>query len=75
MTDYPDGMWTGDGIYHRLLTNRERARAQGFPERYVFHGNQNEVRQQIGNAVSVNVAQFLGHRVAESLGDSLRGAA
>ncbi|KIA60550.1 DNA cytosine methyltransferase [Nocardia vulneris] len=71
---------TADGIRHRLLNNRERARAQGFPDDYVFHGRNvpvitngkrryiDEVRVQIGNAVSVNVARFLGQRVAQSLG-------
>lgn len=61
---------TDEGPRHRMLNNRERARAQGFPDSYVFHGKADEVRAQIGNAVSVNVARWLGHRVAESLGVS-----
>ncbi|MFE3023361.1 DNA cytosine methyltransferase [Nocardia tengchongensis] len=70
---------TDAGVYRRLLNNRERARAQGFPDDYVFHGRNvpvikngkrrylDEVRMQIGNAVSVNVARFLGERVADAL--------
>lgn len=51
----------------RMLTTRERARAQGFPDTYQFHGTQRDVVKQIGNAVPVRVARFLGERVAQSL--------
>ncbi|MGW5519030.1 DNA cytosine methyltransferase [Nocardia africana] len=60
---------TDDGARHRMLTNRELARAQGFPDSYQFVGKPDEVRRQIGNAVSVNVARFLGERVAAALGE------
>lgn len=58
---------TEDGPRFRMLTPRERARAQGFPDEYVFHGTQRDVVKQIGNAVPVRVARFLGERVAASL--------
>ncbi|MGV9668381.1 DNA cytosine methyltransferase [Nocardia niigatensis] len=70
---------TDAGVYRRLLNNRERARAQGFPDDYVFHGKSvpvikngkrryiDEVRVQIGNAVSVNVARWFGERIAAAL--------
>jgi DNA (cytosine-5)-methyltransferase 1 len=51
----------------RLLTNRERARAQGFPDSYQWSGTADEVRRQIGNAVAVPVATFLGSRIAARL--------
>ncbi|HIP33855.1 MAG TPA: DNA cytosine methyltransferase [Bacteroidia bacterium] len=35
----------------RALTNRERARLQGFPDDFVFKGSLSECRRQIGNAV------------------------
>ena len=45
----------GTHIYHwsepRALTNREKARLQTFPDSYVFEGNKEEVRKQIGMAV------------------------
>lgn len=57
------------GEWVRWLSSRELARAQGFPDGYVFVGNDSQVRRQIGNAVPVNVARFLGERVAEALGE------
>jgi DNA (cytosine-5)-methyltransferase 1 len=62
-------------VYHRWLTNLERARAQGFPDNYRFHGGHrvingkrvDEVRTQIGNTVSVNVARWFGHRITVDL--------
>lgn len=58
---------TGEGPRFRMLTNRECARAQGFPDSFVFHGSPSDVKKQIGNAVAVNVAQFLGERVTAHL--------
>lgn len=59
---------TDRGVFHRMLTEREKARAQGFPDSYVFHGTSDQRRKQIGNAVPVNVARWLGERVARALG-------
>lgn len=58
---------TSEGPRFRMLTPRERARAQGLPDTYRFHGTQRDVVKQIGNAVPVRVARFLGQRAAESL--------
>ena len=58
--DKPSYTVTGSGgggthMYHwdedRALTNRERARLQTFPDKYIFIGNKNSVRKQIGMAV------------------------
>lgn len=53
----------GTHIYHweepRALTNRERARLQTFPDDYVFYGNKESVRKQIGMAVPVRGAQII----------------
>ena len=44
-----------------MLTNRERARLQTFPDDYLFEGNRSQVRAQIGEAVPVR----LGTKLAE----------
>ena len=44
-----------------MLTNRERARLQTFPDDYMFEGNRSQVRAQIGEAVPVR----LGTKLAE----------
>lgn len=54
--------------WHRMLSNRECARAQGFPDNYEFVGNAAAVKRQIGNAVPVGVARWLGERAAQALG-------
>lgn len=48
-------------IFFRMLQPRELARAQGFPEGYVFMGNKGDVVRQIGNAVPVKTAAALCH--------------
>jgi DNA (cytosine-5)-methyltransferase 1 len=58
--DKPAYTITGSGgggthVYHwsenRALTNRERARLQTFPDDFIFFGNKNSVRRQVGMAV------------------------
>jgi DNA (cytosine-5)-methyltransferase 1 len=48
----------GTHVYHwkenRALTNRERARLQTFPDEFVFIGQKESVRKQIGMAVPVD---------------------
>lgn len=66
--DKPSYTVTGSGgggthIYHwkepRALTNRERARLQTFPDTYVFEGNKESVRKQIGMAVPCKGAKII----------------
>ncbi len=52
----------------RMLKPREHLRAQRFPDSYVVVGNKGEQTMQAGNAVSSNVAQWLGTQVATALG-------
>ena len=42
-----------------MLTNRERARLQTFPDDYMFEGNRSQVRAQIGEAVPVRLGTKL----------------
>lgn len=51
----------------RMLQPREHLRAQRFPDSYVVVGNKGEQTMQAGNAVSANVAQWLGGQVAKAL--------
>ena len=66
--DKPAYTVTGSGgggthMYHwsepRALTNRERARLQTFPDNFVFMGNKESQRKQIGMAVPVLGAKVI----------------
>lgn len=46
-------------ILFRMLRPRELARAQSFPDDYVFTGKTEDIVKQIGNAVPVNMAKAL----------------
>jgi len=50
-----------------VLTNRERARLQTFPDDFLFNGNRSQIRAQIGEAVPPLFAKRLGAILAESL--------
>ncbi|GAA0897934.1 DNA cytosine methyltransferase [Pseudonocardia zijingensis] len=65
-----------DDCLFRMLTPEEHLAAQRFHPSYVVLGNQGERTMQAGNAVSSNVAQWLGAAVAAALcGDSSSSAA
>lgn len=51
----------------RMLRPREAANAQRFEREYVIRGNQGEQQMQAGNAVSVNVAHWVGAHVRDAL--------
>ncbi|KAG8716664.1 hypothetical protein FRC08_009053 [Ceratobasidium sp. 394] len=51
----------------RMLTMRELARAQGFPDDFVFHGSVDEVNRQIGNAVVVQVSRAIGKEIKKAM--------
>ncbi len=47
-----------------MLTNRERARLQSFPDAFLFAGSWSQVRAQIGEAVPPLVAKRIAQKVA-----------
>ncbi len=66
--DLPSYTITGSGgggthVYHweqhRALTNRERAKLQGFPDDFEFIGGKEEIRKQIGMAVPPTGAKII----------------
>lgn len=52
-----------EDCHYRMIQPREQLLAQRFPVDYIVLGNKGEQTMQAGNAVSVNVAQWLGGRV------------
>lgn len=52
-----------DDCWFRMVQPREQLYAQRFPRDYIVHGNEGEQTAQAGNAVAVNVAQWVGERV------------
>jgi Alw26I/Eco31I/Esp3I family type II restriction m6 adenine DNA methyltransferase len=52
-----------DGGQHRTISQREAARLQSFPDRFVFHGSRAAINQQIGNAVP----PLLAYQIARAL--------
>lgn len=51
----------------RPFTTREYARIQSFPDHWEFVGSMNSVYRQIGNAVPVNMAKYIGKAISEYL--------
>lgn len=75
----------GNGTYvhpkaERVITAREAARLQSFPDDYYFYGNQKDVLQQIGNAVPCKFAEKIGINISrlfpdlKTFGDLFSGA-
>jgi len=56
-----------EDCWFRMLKPREQLRAQRFPDSYIVHGNVGEQTMQAGNAVSANVAQWLGQQISAVL--------
>lgn len=56
-----------EDCHYRMLQPPEQLLAQRFPHDYIVHGNRGEQTMQAGNAVSANVAQWLGGHVVAAL--------
>ena len=52
---------------NRPLTYREYARIQTFPDDWNFMGSLNSKYKQIGNAVPVNLAKYIGYEIINTL--------
>ena len=52
---------------NRPLTYREYARIQTFPDDWNFMGSLNSKYKQIGNAVPVNLAKYIGYEIIRAL--------
>lgn len=56
-----------EDCHYRMVQPREQLLAQRFPADYIVRGNKGEQTMQAGNAVSCNVAQWVGERVLAAL--------
>lgn len=60
----------GNGAYihpkqNRVISAREAARLQSFPDKYIFHGSKTSLCKQIGNAVPPIMAYFIARRIKQ----------
>ncbi|KAB0791577.1 hypothetical protein PPYR_03377 [Photinus pyralis] len=52
---------------HRVVSVRECARSQGFPDRYQFYGNILDKHRQVGNAVPPPLGASIGREIQKAL--------
>ena len=57
-------------IHQRVISVREAARFQTFPDDYYFTGNKTDTLNQVGNAVPVLLAYQIGKKIIEKTGCS-----
>ncbi|MFZ1301838.1 MAG: Alw26I/Eco31I/Esp3I family type II restriction adenine-specific DNA-methyltransferase [Candidatus Microsaccharimonas sp.] len=55
-------------IHNRVLSVREAARLQAFPDDYYFYGNKTQLLKQIGNAVPALLAYQIGKKIVDKIG-------
>ncbi|KAL6767831.1 MET1 [Auxenochlorella protothecoides x Auxenochlorella symbiontica] len=79
-TTDPQPMGKVGQVFHptqdRIVSVRECARAQGFPDKHRFYGNVHNKHRQVGNAVPPPLAAALGRQLRKKLEEKLeRGRA
>merc|ERR1719219_1922857 len=57
----------------RVVSVRECARSQGFPDSYKFYGTVLDKHRQVGNAVAPPMGKFLGLEIRIAMGKSREG--
>ena len=55
-------------IHNRVISVREAARFQCFPDDYIFYGNKTDMLNQVGNAVPVLLAYSIAKNIREKTG-------
>ena len=61
------------GSQRRFITVKEAARLQSFPENFVFNEPKNEAFKQLGNAVNVDVIEFMFRKFVSFLEEKDNG--
>ena len=54
-------------VHERVISVREAARFQSFPDDYMFCGNKSDLLKQVGNAVPVILAYCIGKTIREKM--------
>lgn len=60
---------TADASTVRPLTTQERSRIQTFPASFKWTGTKTNIEQMIGNAVPVNLAEYMGQAINRYIAD------
>lgn len=55
-------------VHQRVISVREAARFQSFPDSYYFYGNKTDMLKQVGNAVPVLLAYNIGKAITDKTG-------
>ena len=78
-TTDPQPMGKVGQVFHpeqdRIVSVRECARAQGFPDTHLFYGNVHSMHRQVGNAVPPPLAAALGRELRKKLEETASAAA